>query len=321
MRRSVLGLAFLVLAACSQSPPAVAQSQMRVCIPIVNTTTGFLSCQDVTGANPLPITGSFSATTTGFTPALTGTPISVTTGGVTGTLPVAQPVVVAFNTGATNTAFCKLGASATTSDIAIPPASWFAYTVGVATQLTCITSTSTTTVNMVGGSGLPTGAGGGGGGTGSSAITTWAGGTLGAMANYGSSPGAVLVPGVNAFVTNSNTNDAKSIANSSPVTAATINVGPTDCSSTVVTGGTAVNAITAGATLHGAMIQNIDTTEGMWISLTGTAAASTAGSYFLQPGSTTVQGGTYTTPLGFGFNTNLSVVAATNGHKFTCTKW
>jgi hypothetical protein len=34
------------------------------------------------------------------------------------------------------------------------------------------------------------------------AVPTWAGGTLGAMANYGTSPGAVLVPGVNAFVTN-----------------------------------------------------------------------------------------------------------------------
>lgn len=32
--------------------------------------------------------------------------------------------------------------------------------------------------------------------------TGWAGGTLGAMANYGTSPGAVLVPGVNAFITN-----------------------------------------------------------------------------------------------------------------------
>jgi hypothetical protein len=38
--------------------------------------------------------------------------------------------------------------------------------------------------------------------SGSSAITTWGGGTLGAMANYGTSPGAVLVPGVNAFITN-----------------------------------------------------------------------------------------------------------------------
>jgi hypothetical protein len=41
-----------------------------------------------------------------------------------------------------------------------------------------------------------------GGGGGSSAITTWAGGTLGAITTYGSSPGAVLVPAVNAFVTN-----------------------------------------------------------------------------------------------------------------------
>lgn len=32
--------------------------------------------------------------------------------------------------------------------------------------------------------------------------TGWAGGTLGAMANYGTSPGAVLVPGMNAFITN-----------------------------------------------------------------------------------------------------------------------
>ena len=33
-------------------------------------------------------------------------------------------------------------------------------------------------------------------------VTGWGGGTLGAMANYGTSPGAVLVPGVNAFITN-----------------------------------------------------------------------------------------------------------------------
>lgn len=34
-------------------------------------------------------------------------------------------------------------------------------------------------------------------------VTQWGGGTLGAMANYGTSPGAVLAPGVNAFITNS----------------------------------------------------------------------------------------------------------------------
>ena len=45
----------------------------------------------------------------------------------------------------------------------------------------------------------------------------WAGGTLGAMANYGTSPGAVLVPGVNADVTNVNANGSATSANSSPV--------------------------------------------------------------------------------------------------------
>lgn len=42
-------------------------------------------------------------------------------------------------------------------------------------------------------------------------------GVLGAMANYGTSPGAVLVPGVNAFVTNTNPNGQATMANSSPV--------------------------------------------------------------------------------------------------------
>jgi hypothetical protein len=56
--------------------------------------------------------------------------------------------------------------------------------------------------------------------TASTAITGWAGGTLGAMANYGTSPGLVLVPGVNAFVTNTNANGQATMANSSPVTIA-----------------------------------------------------------------------------------------------------
>ena len=53
--------------------------------------------------------------------------------------------------------------------------------------------------------------------SGSTAIVSWGGGTLGAMANYGTSPGAVLVPGVNANVTNVNANGSATSANSSPV--------------------------------------------------------------------------------------------------------
>ena len=128
--------------------------------------------------NPLPVTGTFSATLGGFAPATTGAPISVTTGGVTGSLP-AGAVVVATNVGTTNGAYCKLGASATTSDQYIAPnGGWFAFTVGANTQLTCITSSSTTTVNMVGGSGLPTGTGGGGGGSGGGGAVTMASGAV-----------------------------------------------------------------------------------------------------------------------------------------------
>ena len=43
------------------------------------------------------------------------------------------------------------------------------------------------------------------------------GNPMGAFSNYGTSPGAVLAPGVNAFVTNTNANGPATAANSSPV--------------------------------------------------------------------------------------------------------
>lgn len=185
--RAALALSCLIaFSATAQAQPAI-RYQDAVTQPDGTVITQPVT---VTPSKPLPVTGSFSATTTGFAPASTGTPISVTTGGVTGTLP-AGTVVIASNVGATNNAYCKLGASATTSDQLISPNSWFAFTVGVATQLTCITSTSTTTVNMVGGSGLPTGAGGGGGGSGG-AITAASGAfASGAIASGAVASGAV----------------------------------------------------------------------------------------------------------------------------------
>lgn len=133
-------------------------------------TQGF-GTMDETGALCVNATVMATATIAGFpTAQSTGTPISVSTVSATGTLP-SGTVVVASNVGATNGAYCKLGASATTSDQLIPPNSWFAFTVGANTQLSCITSTSTTTVNMVGGSGIATGSGGGGGGGGGGSVT------------------------------------------------------------------------------------------------------------------------------------------------------
>ena len=112
-----------------------------------------------------------------------------------------------------------------------------------------------------------------------------------------------------------------------PPVATAVNVTPTNCSGTITAGGTAQSAITAQTTLHGFTIANIDNTSGsgepIWISLTGTATASTNGSYPLSaPAATTFASlSSYTTPVGFGTNHAVSVVAATTGHAFSCTWW
>lgn len=119
----------------------------------------------VTNSNPLPVSASVSASITGFRPTAYGTPISATTGGATGTLP-AGAEVVATNVG-TFGAFCKLGASVdTTGQYLSPGGAWFAFAISGDTQLTCQGVGGTTTINMAGGSGLPTGTGGGGGSSG-----------------------------------------------------------------------------------------------------------------------------------------------------------
>lgn len=127
-----------------------------------------------TNTGALCVNASVTATATinGFTQEGTGTPITATTGGVTGTLPTGD-VVIAINTDASNPVYCKPGASATVNDTYIAPGGgWFPFTVGAATQLTCITSTGTAKVNTVGGSGMPTGTGGGSGaGGGGGAVT------------------------------------------------------------------------------------------------------------------------------------------------------
>src|SRR6185436_890666 len=103
----------------------------------------------------------------------------------------------------------------------------------------------------------------------------------------------------------------------------TSNVTPTDCSGTITAGGTAQNAHAASSTLRGAILKNIDTSEVLWFSITGTAAAGALGSYPLAPGAATTFAGaeSFATPLGLGYNTALSVVAATTAHKFSCTRW
>lgn len=146
--------------------------------PINDVIPGFMSAAGANGCpaanscfvpfnatNPMPISGSFSATLSGFRPTVYGTPISATVGGATGTLP-AGVQVVATNVGTTNGAYCSLGASTSTSAQYIAPnGGWFGFAISGDTQLTCQGVGGTTTINTAGGSGLPTGTGGGGGAT------------------------------------------------------------------------------------------------------------------------------------------------------------
>ena len=105
------------------------------------------------------------------------------------------------------------------------------------------------------------------------------------------------------------------------------NVTPTDCSGTITLGGTAQAAFAGASTIHGFVIANIDASAGsgepLGMSFTGTASIGSAGTYPLSaPTATTYTGlASFTTPYGAGFNHDVSVIAATTGHKFSCTYW
>lgn len=71
--------------------------------------------------------------------------------------------------------------------------------VGTGTFATQLTGATNNINNIAGTVSLPTGAATA---ANQGLITTWAGGTLGAMSNFGTTPGAVLVPAVNANVIN-----------------------------------------------------------------------------------------------------------------------
>src|SRR5579871_6566703 len=117
-----------------------------------------------TSANPGKISGSFSDSLSGFQPTPSYTSLSVGASSTRVALPTGT-VVVVYNTGS-NAAYVQLGSSsvvATSGNDVIPAGGWMAFTVGSATYLASIETAGATTLNLSGGSGLPTGAGGGGG--------------------------------------------------------------------------------------------------------------------------------------------------------------
>jgi hypothetical protein len=100
---------------------------------------------------------------------------------------------------------------------------------------------------------------------------------------------------------------------------------PNNCSGTIATAATAQTAIAAGAAIHGWALQNLDTGEPLWFSVTGTAAAAAPGSFVLGANTATTFANANATAsqssLNFPTANALSIVAATLGHKFSCIYW
>ena len=154
---------------------------------VASPATGVLSIQGAEGGTAVPISGTVSASFSGFTPGGSYATIAVSTTSSNVALPTG-PTSVVYNTGA-YPAYIKFGSSgvvATTSDDVIQPNAWMAFAVGTYTTLAAITASNSTNLNISGGTGFPTGSiGGAGTGTGS-AVTAASGAFVdGAIATLG----------------------------------------------------------------------------------------------------------------------------------------
>lgn len=88
-----------------------------------------------------------------------------------------------------------------------------------------------------------------------------------------------------------------------------------DGSGTITTGGTAQTLFSGSTPSNGFLISNPDSSEALWISLHGTAAANANGSICIPAL------GTFTTPASLKPSHAVSIVGATTGHKFTAEEW
>jgi hypothetical protein len=265
-----------------------------------------------TPSNPGRVSGSFSASFSGFQPSASGsvgTPIAAQTTVTTGStqsLP-SGTVVIVSNVGVTNIAYCQLGAAASTSSQPIAPGGgWFAFTVGSATQLTCVTSSGTTAVNTLGGSGLPTGTGGGGGGSG--------GGSNASIGSTGSAaPGPATYNGM--LVSGGNMVGASGSAwGSAPTGLNVLGVNADVLSSALPTG--AATAANQNVTAAGTSASNAQAIQGV----TGgvpmpTNAANTGGSL-----TSIIQAGV-SVPINVSTATTTQLVAAATGKAIYVTAW
>jgi hypothetical protein len=101
-----------------------------------------------------------------------------------------------------------------------------------------------------------------------------------------------------------------------------------NCSTVGLAAGTALTVIPAGTAAHGWRLENLDTTEGLWWSVTaaavvGAASPNVSGSFVVPAGTATTFAGAGSVEPGYGFATGgaLSIAATTAGHKYACLYW
>ena len=150
MQRHILALAATLAApslALAQTYRDSSGSIVQGVAPLAGCTAGGSCAGPVSASNPLPVTGSFSATLSGFAPGSAyATPLGVSTTSARVALP-AGSVVVVYNTGA-SAAFVQLGGAAvtaTTANDVVAPGGWTAFTVGTNSFLAAVTSSGTGT--------------------------------------------------------------------------------------------------------------------------------------------------------------------------------
>ena len=224
----------------------------------------------VNSGNPLPVSGSFAATISGFAPGAYNAPLTVSSTSQTVALPTGTTVVF-FNTGS-NTAYVVLGTgsgvSASLVDIPVPAGGAIPLAVGNNTFYAAITSSGTTVLNVAGGAGLFTGVAGTGGGGSSGPLTANQG-------TAGSTPWPVTVQGALPSGTNSlgsvTSNDGGTAGTgiNQPAGGAGVSGWLSGIYSGIGTAGTGISQPTGGAGLTGWL-------SGVYKALTGTLTATLA---------------------------------------------
>jgi len=118
--------------------------------------TKSVQIEGVAGGTAVPVSGSFSLA--GFAPGAYVSPMAVTSSSSRTALPAGATVVI-YNVGSNN-AYVTIGntsVTATTSNDVVYPNCWISYSVGANVDIAAITSSSTTTLNLAGGTGIPSG--------------------------------------------------------------------------------------------------------------------------------------------------------------------